>query len=177
MAADVGRAPAELHEVDVGAGQVEQRLQRGDRQAPVDHVGDPPRARLGGALGQGQEVGQRQLPVVPHRLPPGHTRQRHHGSQGTGLPSVRGPGAGPVPPAAGTATAGIPPLSLRALLPPSGVRAGLRILGRGDPRGSLCLVVRQCMSSVLGMLKETRRSRALRLMARKADWSNRMLVR
>src|SRR5581483_12216392 len=38
VAADVGRAPAELDEVDVGAGQVEQRLQRGDGQAPVDDV-------------------------------------------------------------------------------------------------------------------------------------------
>ena len=52
---DVGRAPAELHDVDGLARRLDQRLEREQRQALVQHVGEAVGAWLGGAVGEAEE--------------------------------------------------------------------------------------------------------------------------
>ncbi len=54
---DERRAPAELDDVDAVAGDLEQPVDLGHRQAPVDHVGDAVLARLGGPRGNVEEAG------------------------------------------------------------------------------------------------------------------------
>src|SRR5581483_11325717 len=51
------RPPAKLHDVHALADHLHQRVHLRDRQAPVDHVRQPPLARLGRALGYVQEAG------------------------------------------------------------------------------------------------------------------------
>ena len=55
---DDRRPPAELDEVDRGAGDLDQALDLGDRQAAVEHVRDPPLARLRAALREVEEGGR-----------------------------------------------------------------------------------------------------------------------
>ncbi len=57
VGADERRAPAELDDVHVGARDLEQPIDLGDRQAAVDHVRDAALARLDRARGDVQEVG------------------------------------------------------------------------------------------------------------------------
>src|SRR5712691_3976382 len=53
--ADIRRAPSELHDVDVGPGEVQPGLQGLERETLVQHVGDPAVPRLGGTSRQCQE--------------------------------------------------------------------------------------------------------------------------
>src|ERR1700740_1409760 len=54
--ADERRAPAELDDVHARARDLEQAIDLGDRQAAIDHVRQPPLARLGRALGDVEEA-------------------------------------------------------------------------------------------------------------------------
>ena len=51
------RAPAELDDVDALARDLQQAVDLRDRQSAVDHVRQPPLARLGRALGDVEEAG------------------------------------------------------------------------------------------------------------------------
>ncbi len=51
------RAPAELDDVDARAGDLQQTVHLGDRKPAVDHVRQPPLARLDGALRYVEEIG------------------------------------------------------------------------------------------------------------------------
>src|SRR5581483_2462172 len=55
--ADDGRAPPELDDVDALAHHLEQTVDLGDREPPVDHVGDPLLTGLGRALRDVEEAG------------------------------------------------------------------------------------------------------------------------
>ncbi len=57
VGADERRAPAELDDVDAVAGDLQQAVDLGDRQPPVDHVGDAVLARLGRPRRDVEEAG------------------------------------------------------------------------------------------------------------------------
>ena len=66
---DQRRAPAELDEVDARPATSIRPVDLGDRQALVEHVGEAPLARLGAALGEVEEAGQRRATATGRRRP------------------------------------------------------------------------------------------------------------